>query len=177
MNDKRLRSHGHSTQTSRLSNYSGQHFDFMDTHHSVFSRNSYYNDMHSVHPWSRRPCSRFSGIPFTTLRAKSCSARLEDLSRPKIKRDRLIRQEFFDNITNYAYSGVKPAALTARYSQRLAKLAQPKTTPTGYKDAYILPKAVSEQALSVQATDRICELAKPRRGIILLHTTWKNQQK
>ncbi|CAF2824103.1 unnamed protein product [Rotaria sp. Silwood2] len=177
MNDERLRSHGHSTQTSRLSSYSGRHFDFMDTHHSVFSRNSYYNDMHSVHPWSRRPCSRFSGIPFTTLRAKSCSARLEDLSRPKIKRERLIRQEVFDNITNYAYSGVKSAALTARYSDHLAKLSQPKKTPTGYKEAYILPKAVPEQALCVQPTDRVSELAKPRRNIILLHTAWKNQQK
>ncbi|CAF0890319.1 unnamed protein product [Rotaria sp. Silwood1] len=177
MSDERLQSHGHSTQTSRMSSYSGRHFDFMDTHHSVFSRNSYYNDMYSVHPWSRRPCSRFSGIPFTTLRAKSCSARLEDLSRPKIKRERLIRQEFFDNITNYAYSGVKSAALTARHSDRLVKLSQPKKPPSSYKDAYTLPKTVSEQALSAQATDRVRELAKPRRNIILLHTAWKNQQK
>lgn len=48
--------------------------------------------MHSVHPWTRRPCSQLSGIPFTTLRTKSCSTRLEDLARPKIKRERLIRQ-------------------------------------------------------------------------------------
>jgi hypothetical protein len=41
---------------------------------------------------SIQPCSRFSGIPFTTLRVKSCSTRLEDLARPKIKRERLIRQ-------------------------------------------------------------------------------------
>ena len=68
----------------------------MDTHHSVFSRNSYYHDMHTVHPWSRRPCSRSSGIPFTALRPKSCSLRLDELARPKIKRERLIRQGNFD---------------------------------------------------------------------------------
>jgi hypothetical protein len=50
--------------------------------------------MNSIHPWSRRPCSRHSGIPFITLRAKSCSSRLDDLSRPKIKRERLVRQGY-----------------------------------------------------------------------------------
>jgi hypothetical protein len=92
-----LRSHPNSSQTSRLSNYSRRHFDFLDTQHSVFSRNSYYNDMHSIHPWLRRPCSRYSGIPFSTLRAASCSARIDDLARPKIKRERLIRQGIWLN--------------------------------------------------------------------------------
>jgi hypothetical protein len=90
--DESLRSQGNFSQTSRLSSYSARHFDFLDTHHSVFSRNSYYHDLRSVHPWSRRPRSRFSGIPLTALRTRSCSTRLNDLARPKIKRDRLIRQ-------------------------------------------------------------------------------------
>ena len=81
-----------SRQVSRLSNSSAKYFDYYDTHHSVFSRNSYYHDMHDIHPWSRRPCSRHSGIPFATLRATSCSPRLDELCRPKIKRERLIRQ-------------------------------------------------------------------------------------
>lgn len=93
---QRARSQANSTRTSRLSTYSGRHFDFLDTRHSVFSRNSYYNEMHSTHPWSRRPCSRFSGIPFSTLRARSCSSRLDDLAKPKIKCERLIRQGYLE---------------------------------------------------------------------------------
>ncbi|CAF2118207.1 unnamed protein product [Rotaria magnacalcarata] len=177
MNDERAQSHESLPKTSRMSSYSTRHYDFMDTHHSVFSRNSYYNDMLTIHPWSRRPCSRFSGIPLTTLRTKSCSPRLEDLSRPKIKRDRLIRKEVFDNITNYAYSGVKATALTARHSDRVARLAQPKKIPNGYKEPHMLPQQVPEQALNVQVTDRVCQLAKPRQDIILMRAAWKSQQK
>jgi hypothetical protein len=92
-----MRSHANSSHTSRLSSYSRRHFDFLDTRHSVFSRNSYYNDLQSIHPWLRRPCSRYSGIAFSTLRAAPCSARVEDLARPKIKRERLIRQGNFIN--------------------------------------------------------------------------------
>lgn len=91
--DERLRSQDNSTpRTSRLSSYSKRHFDFLDTHHSVFSRNSYYDDMHDLHPWTRRPCSPFSGIPLMTLRTRSCSSRMDELARPKIKRERMIRQ-------------------------------------------------------------------------------------
>jgi hypothetical protein len=75
-----------------LSNYSGKHFDFLDTHHSVFSKNSYYHDMKSIHPWNRRPCSPYSGISLATLRTKSCSSRVTDLAKPKIKREKLLKQ-------------------------------------------------------------------------------------
>lgn len=90
-----MRSQANSSQPSRLSNYSARHFDFLDTRHSVFSRNSYYNDKLSMHPWLRRPCSRYSGIPFSTLHAAPCSARTDELARPRIKRERLIRQGYF----------------------------------------------------------------------------------
>ncbi len=190
--DKRLRSQGNSKKTSRLSNYSGRHLDVLDTHHSVFSRNSYYHDMHSIHPLARRPCSRLSGIPLTTLRAKSCSPRIEDLARPKIRRERFIRQgnfihnfkqsvffffkilsvEYFDNITNYAYSGVKTTALTAQCSDRLVELAQPKKR----SNSYILPRSVSVQALHPQRSDRIDDLAKPRHNIIIINSAWKNKK-
>ena len=52
-------------------------------------------------------------------------------------------------MTNYAYSGVKPTALTAQCSERLATLARPKNKPTNYIDA-ILPKTVSEHEKSLQ---------------------------
>ena len=85
--------------------------------------------------------------------------------------------EIFDNITNYAYSGVQRSALSARSSDRVDQLSQPKKVPNGYVDAYTLPKLVPEQALRVQATHRTCALAKPRKNIFLLHTAWKKQQK
>ncbi|CAF4819666.1 unnamed protein product, partial [Rotaria sp. Silwood2] len=165
MNDERvMRSQVNSSQPSRLSSYSGRHFDFLDTRHSVFSRNSYYNDMLSIHPWLRRPCSRYSGIAFSTLHAAPCSARTEELARPKIKRERLIRQEFFDNFTNYAYSGVKSTALTAQCSERLVTLARPKKNPAGFMSGYILPRDVPESALQAHLSDRVEALAKPRHN-------------
>lgn len=85
--------------------------------------------------------------------------------------------EFFDNVTNYAYSGVKPTALTAECSDRLTALAKPKPTPKGYIEAYLLPKSVSEQALNNHISDRIAELAKPRQNTIILNAAWKNSQK
>lgn len=187
-----------SAQTSRLSNYSGRHFDFLDTHHSVFSRNRYYDDMLSIHPWSRRPCSRSSGIPFVTLRSSSCSGRLNELARPKIKREQLVRQgnlnytrkrqqkitffhfispELLDNRLNYGYSGVKATALTSQCSDRLVTLSQPKKISRDYLDAYILPKSVSELSLHAEVSRRVCELSKPRRNIIFIQSAWKNKHK
>lgn len=90
-----MQDHGQSVPASRLSCYSGRYYDFMDTHHSVFSRNAYYDDMTTVHPWLRRPCSPDSGIPLSTLRTRSCSPRLHSLSKPRIKRDHLIKQGYF----------------------------------------------------------------------------------
>lgn len=78
-------------------------------------------------------------------------------------------------MTNYAYSGVKPTALTAQCSERLATLARPKNKPTNYINA-ILPKTVSEQALPLHRSDRISNLAKPRHNIILINSAWKNKQ-
>ncbi|CAF0794282.1 unnamed protein product [Rotaria sordida] len=165
MNDEHtMRSQINSSHPSRLTRYSGRHFDFLDTRHSVFSRSTYYNDLHSIHPWLRHPCSRYSGIAFSTLHAAPCSTRTEELARPKIKRERLIRQEFFDNFTNYAYSGVKPTALAAECSNRLIILARPKKTPAGFMSGYILPRDVPEGALRAHITGRIEELAKPRHN-------------
>jgi hypothetical protein len=48
--------------------------------------------MKSIHPWNRRPCSPYSGISLATLRTKSCSSRVTDLAKPKIKREKLIKQ-------------------------------------------------------------------------------------
>ena len=91
--EQHLFSQGNSTRTSRLSSYSKRHFDFFDPHHSVFSRNSYYDDMHCTHPWMRRSFSPCSGIPVLALRrTRSYSSRLDELAQPKIKRERLIRQ-------------------------------------------------------------------------------------
>ncbi len=64
--------------------------------------------MHAIHPWLRRPCSRYSGIPYSTLYAATCSIRVDELARPKIKRERLIRQgnfklEKFVYFKNYLY--------------------------------------------------------------------------
>ncbi len=87
-----MRSRVTSAYTSRSSSFSGRHFDFLDTRHSVFSKDSYYSDKHSIHPWLRRPYSRYSGIAYTTLCTGPCSPRTEELARPKIKRERLIRQ-------------------------------------------------------------------------------------
>lgn len=192
--DDRLPSRLHSRQDSRLSSNSMRYFDFLDTHHSVFSRNSYYDDKIAAHPWSRRPCSRNSGIPLETLRSTSCSPRLEELCRPKIKRERLIRQgffsmlsfffrfiakffclEFFDNIRNYAYSGVPPNALKGSCTERLRRLAQPKPTPVGYMEGYALPRSVSEQTLNAKLSDRLSQLSKPRRNVLRFNSTWKNK--
>jgi hypothetical protein len=51
--------------------------------------------MRYIHPWSRRPVSPYSGIVCTALRARSVTPRLENLAKPKIKRDRLVRQGNF----------------------------------------------------------------------------------
>ncbi len=184
-----------SSQMSRLGSGSRPYFDFLDSSHSVFSKDSYYSDMSSIHPWLRRPYSRYSGIAYSTLYASTCSARVEELARPKIKRERLIRQgnfkwkklflfekfiyiEFFDNITNYAYSGVKSTALKAECSQRLAKLARPKGTPVGYVNAYDLPRAVPESALRAHLSKRIDELAKPRHNkLTYTQSLWQPKQK
>jgi hypothetical protein len=85
--------------------------------------------------------------------------------------------EFFDNFRNYAYSTVSPAALNGDCSTRLHRLAEPKPTPHGYLEAFNLPRSVSAQALNVKITDRLSQLAKPRRNVILLQSAWKNKQK
>jgi len=76
----------------------------------------------------------------------------------------IIYIEFFENLTNYAYSGVKSTALTAQCSERTAQLARPKSTPVGYMSAYDLPRAVPESALHAHISKRIDELAKPRHN-------------
>ena len=118
---------------------------------------------------------------------------MEELARPKIKRERLIRQgtfkwnktflfkffslEFFDNLTNYAYSGVKYTALTAQCSERLSKLARPKKTPVGYTDAYELPRDVPESALRTHPSKRIEILAKPRHNrLTYTQSLWQPRQ-
>jgi len=82
--------------TSRLSSGSRKYFDFLDRSHSVFSKETYYDDLRKIHPWLRRPYSRYSGIAYSTLYGGPCSARTEELARPKIKRERLIRQGNYD---------------------------------------------------------------------------------
>lgn len=167
----------------------------MDSSHSVFSKDSYYSDKSSIHPWLRRPYSRYSGIAYSTLCAPPCSMRTEELARPKIKRERLIRQgnfikkenpnflrfifiELFDNRTNYAYSGVKSAALTAECSIRTAKLARPKPAPVGFTPAYDLPRAVPESALRARLSKRIEELAKPKHNkLTYTQSLWYPKQK
>ncbi|CAF1206776.1 unnamed protein product [Rotaria magnacalcarata] len=166
-----------SSQTSRLSSYSGRHFDFLDTHHSVFSRNSYYNDKLAMHPWLRRPYSRYSGISLSTLCAGPCSNRIDELARPRIKRERLIRQEFFDNFTNYAYSGVKAGALTAQCSERLTELARPKKKPVNSMNGEKTPHEVPQSALQAHITDRIEALAKPRYNKHIHMQSLRNNKK
>lgn len=90
-----MRSRATSSYLSRLGSGSPHYFDFLDSTHSVFSRQSYYSDKQAIHPWLRRPCSRYSGIPYSTLRAGHCSERTDELARPKIKREYLIRQGYF----------------------------------------------------------------------------------
>lgn len=72
--------------------------------------------------------------------------------------------EFFDNVHNYAYSGVKSTALTAACSGRLAELARPRKKPFEYLNKFKDPTAVAESALQAHITDRIEELAKPRQS-------------
>ena len=90
--ERLLRSRATSAYTSRLSTTSRRYFDFLDSAHSVFSKESYYSDKQSIHPWLRRPCSRNSGIALSTLGLSICSRRTEELAQPRIKRERLIRQ-------------------------------------------------------------------------------------
>jgi hypothetical protein len=82
-----------------------------------------------------------------------------------------------DNRLNYGYSGVKATALTSQCSDRLVTLSQPKKISKDYIDAYILPKSVSEQSLHAEVSSRVCELAKPRRNIIILQSAWKIKHK
>lgn len=89
----------------------------------------------------------------------------------------LLFLEFFDNFGNYAYSTVTPAALNGQCSPRVHRLAEPKPTPHGYLQAYTLPRSVSAQALNVQITDRLSQLAKPRRNVLLIQSAWKHKQK
>jgi hypothetical protein len=78
------------------------------------------------------------------------------------------RLEFYDNINNYGYTGVKSTALTAQCSDRIIALAKPKKRPN--IDADILPKIVSKSA-------HRSDLAKPRHNIVLISGAWKNKQK
>jgi hypothetical protein len=90
-----MKSSENSRSTSRIGSAPVRHFSFLDRSHSVFSRNLYYNDLLSKHPWSRRPRSRHSGIAFPALCDTPCSARMDDLARPKLRRESHIRQGNF----------------------------------------------------------------------------------
>jgi hypothetical protein len=76
----------------------------LDWSHSVFSKDSYYSDKSSIHPWLRRPFSGYSGIAYSTLRAGPCSMRTDELARPKIKHERMIRQGNFQDKENFLFS-------------------------------------------------------------------------
>ena len=63
----------------------------------------------------------------------------------------IISIEFFDNITNYAYSGVPPGALAARCSEHLEELAQPRrTSSVHHKDSGKATKQSSEPTTHAQ---------------------------
>lgn len=84
--------------------------------------------------------------------------------------------EIFDNITNYAYSGVKPSALRYRHTDRLVRLSQPRKLPNGFLGAYMLPKSVPEPALHAKTTNRVRDMAKPRQNTILINEMWKKEK-
>jgi hypothetical protein len=48
--------------------------------------------MLSEHPWTRRPLSRNSGIPFPAIAGTPCSPRHDEISRPRLRRQNHIRQ-------------------------------------------------------------------------------------
>lgn len=66
--------------------------------------------------------------------------------------------------------------MKAECSARVQKLSQAKPTPHGYVEAYTLPRTVSEQALHATTTDRLEELAKPRRNAIHANAAWKKSR-
>jgi hypothetical protein len=157
-----MKSSDNSRSTSRIGSAPVRHFSFMDRSHSVFSRNHYYNDLLFIHPWSRRPRSSHSGIAAPALYNTPCSPHMDDLARPKLRRESHIRQgnfknnyldkitfeiiyiEVLDNYFNYAYSGVPPAALAAQCTPSLAELARPRqpsatTKKKGSKDPQHVP--------------------------------------
>ena len=73
------------------------------------------------------------------------------------------RLEIFDNVHNYAYSGVTSTALTARCSDRLAALARPKKRVNRKID----PNQVGK--------DPSGELAQSPSNIVLINAAWKRK--
>lgn len=76
----------------------------------------------------------------------------------------LFFEEFFENFTNYSYSNVKPAALTATPSMRVTELSRPKTTPSKYRPPLELPRDVTPSALKARLSRRVNQLARPKHG-------------
>ncbi len=61
------------------------------------------------------------------------------------------------------YSGVSPAAARAQCSSRLSDLAVPIKRYSSCEFEVSLPRAVSRAALQYQSSERINELASPRK--------------
>ncbi|CAF0876679.1 unnamed protein product [Rotaria sordida] len=89
--------------------------------------------------------------------------RIQSLSKPKIRKDTTIREGYSRYISNPAYSGVSKAATNAECSSHLSNLALPLERRESYQFELPLPRPVSRSALRYQATERINELALPRK--------------
>ncbi|CAF3583477.1 unnamed protein product [Rotaria sp. Silwood1] len=89
--------------------------------------------------------------------------RIRSLSKPKIRKETTIREGFSRYISNPTYSGVSKPAARAQCSSRLSNLALPLERHESYKFELPLPRPVPRSALGYQATERINELALPKK--------------
>ncbi len=66
-------------------------------------------------------------------------------------------------ISDPTYSGVSPAAARAQCSSRLSDLAVPLKRYKSIEGELFLPRPVSRTALQYQSTERLNELALPKK--------------
>nr|XP_057947350.1 sperm microtubule associated protein 2 [Doryrhamphus excisus] len=71
-------------------------------------------------------------------------------------------QKFYAQLTRSPMWKVSDAALRAVASERLCRLAQPRTPPSAWQPAFLLPIPLRRATQTAVATPRICQLARPK---------------
>lgn len=138
--------------------------------------------------YSERSFHEFERLPFTSISLAALNynptERVLSLAKPKIRRDTTIKEngkelrlneiilcskfiDIFSGFSRYysdpTYSGVSKAALLAICTERLKELSLPPKRHSSFKYENPIPRPVSHRAMKYQSTERIGELATPKK--------------